>query len=141
MAKSGGDELSNLLTSARQEGSAPYWAHSANAHGNRHRLACYFASVSKLAREFLQGCKGAEEAALAGLLHDLSKYGDLFQARMMGEKSGHASHEPIVLKLGQRMIYWNTFGHRNTDWTYGGSDEQIRSLLGNIRSHCHVDET
>lgn len=105
MAKGGGDKVSNLLIPARQEGSGPYWAHSANAHGKRHRLASHLASVSKLAREFLQGWKGAEEAALAGLLHDLGKYGDLFQARLRGEKSGHASHEPIVLKLGQRMIY------------------------------------
>lgn len=73
------------MTSVRKEGSVPYWAHSANAHGACHRLADHLASVSKLAREFLQGQKGEEESALGGLLHDLGKYGDLFQARLRGE--------------------------------------------------------
>jgi len=65
-----------------------YYAHSANAHGVRHRLVEHLSCVSKLAHEFLQGHKGAEEAALAGLLHDLGKYGDLFQARLRGEAQG-----------------------------------------------------
>ena len=66
----------------------PYYAHSENAHGVRHRLVEHLSCVSKLAREFFQGQKGAEEAALAGLLHDLGKYGDLFQARLRGEAQG-----------------------------------------------------
>ena len=53
----------------------PYYAHSENAHGVRHRLVEHLSCVSKLAHEFFQGQKGAEEAALAGLLHDLGKYG------------------------------------------------------------------
>lgn len=64
---------------------ATYFAHSANEHGNWHRLAEHLGSVSKLASEFLSGMKGEEEAALAGLLHDIGKYGDLFQARLRGE--------------------------------------------------------
>ena len=66
----------------------PYYAHSENAYGVRHRLVEHLSCVSKLAREFFQGQKGAEEAALAGLLHDLGKYGDLFQARLRGEAQG-----------------------------------------------------
>lgn len=68
--------------------SDPYYAHSGNAHGVRHRLVEHLSCVSKLAREFFQGQKGEEEAALAGLLHDLGKYGDLFQARLRGEAQG-----------------------------------------------------
>ena len=66
----------------------PFYAHSANSHGVRHRLVEHLSCVAKLAQEFLQGHKGAEEAALAGLLHDLGKYGDLFQARLRGEVQG-----------------------------------------------------
>ena len=65
-----------------------YFAHSANGHGDWHRLADHLASVSKMAKEFLQGWNGAEEAALAGLLHDLGKYGDRFQARLHGKDQG-----------------------------------------------------
>lgn len=67
---------------------ATYFAHSANEHGNWHRLAEHLGSVSKLASEFLSGMKGEEEAALAGMLHDIGKYGDLFQARLRGEAQG-----------------------------------------------------
>lgn len=65
-----------------------YFAHSANGHGDWHCLAEHLSSVSKLAREFFQGWKGAEEAGLAGLLHDLGKYGDRFQARLHGKDQG-----------------------------------------------------
>jgi CRISPR-associated endonuclease/helicase Cas3 len=66
----------------------PYFAHSANTTRVKHRLVEHLSSVSKLARRFLEGHKGADEAALAGLLHDLGKYGDLFQARLRGEAEG-----------------------------------------------------
>ena len=65
-----------------------YFAHSANGYGKWHQLADHLASVSKIAKEFLQGRNGAEEAALAGLLHDLGKYGDRFQARLHGKDKG-----------------------------------------------------
>lgn len=65
-----------------------YFAHSANGYGKWHQLADHLASVSKIAKEFLQGWNGAEEAALAGLLHDLGKYGDRFQARLHGKDQG-----------------------------------------------------
>ncbi len=65
-----------------------YFAHSANRYGKWHQLADHLASVSKIAKEFLQGRNGAEEAALAGLLHDLGKYGDRFQARLHRQDQG-----------------------------------------------------
>lgn len=65
-----------------------YFAHSANGYGNWHQLADHLASVSRMAKEFLQGWNGTEEAALAGLLHDLGKYGDRFQARLHGKDKG-----------------------------------------------------
>ncbi|MBH0195360.1 MAG: CRISPR-associated endonuclease Cas3'', partial [Nitrospira sp.] len=68
--------------------SRQYFAHSANGCGNWHQLADHLTSVSKIAKEFLQGRNGAEEAALAGLLHELGKYGDRFQARLHGRDRG-----------------------------------------------------
>ncbi|MDQ3564889.1 MAG: CRISPR-associated endonuclease Cas3'' [Pseudomonadota bacterium] len=65
-----------------------YLAHSANAAGHTHGLKDHLACVSKLAQAFLRGFPGSEEAALAGLLHDLGKYGDRFQARLRGEDKG-----------------------------------------------------
>jgi CRISPR-associated endonuclease/helicase Cas3 len=65
-----------------------FFAHSANSSGVWHPLAEHLSSVSRMAKEFLQGYKGAEEAALAGILHDLGKYGDRFQARLHGKDQG-----------------------------------------------------
>ncbi|MBI5619232.1 MAG: CRISPR-associated endonuclease Cas3'' [Gammaproteobacteria bacterium] len=65
-----------------------WYAHSGNALGEWHRLADHLASVSKHARKFLAGHPAADEAALAGMLHDLGKYGDRFQARLQGKDSG-----------------------------------------------------
>jgi CRISPR-associated endonuclease Cas3-HD len=45
-------------------------------------------SVGAGAGSFAQGWPWADEARLAGLLHDLGKYGDSFQARLRGEASG-----------------------------------------------------
>lgn len=64
------------------------YAHSRNKAGNKHHLSDHLSSVSKLAGGFLTDTSLADEAALAGLLHDLGKYGDLFQARLRGEVQG-----------------------------------------------------
>ncbi len=64
------------------------YAHSRNKAGIKHHLSDHLSSVSKLAGEFLADRTLADEASLAGLLHDLGKYGDLFQARLKGEAQG-----------------------------------------------------
>jgi CRISPR-associated helicase Cas3/CRISPR-associated endonuclease Cas3-HD len=53
-----------------------------------HPLKEHLARVSELARTFLEEHPAADEAALAGLLHDLGKYGDLFQKRLRGKEQG-----------------------------------------------------
>lgn len=57
-----------------------YLAHSGNDAGETHPLKVHLTCVSALARGFFDGQSAADEAALAGLLHDLGKYGDLFSA-------------------------------------------------------------
>jgi CRISPR-associated endonuclease/helicase Cas3 len=65
-----------------------YFAHSANAVGERHLLRTHLQSVATMAYGFAANTPWADEAQLAGLLHDLGKYGDRFQARLRGEESG-----------------------------------------------------
>lgn len=65
-----------------------YFAHSKNKAGQRHLLAEHLRSVSELAGGFAEASGHAEEARLAGLLHDLGKYGDLFQRRLEGKEHG-----------------------------------------------------
>lgn len=65
-----------------------YFAHSANTTGERHPLSQHLEGVAGLARRFADAAPWADEARLAGLLHDLGKYADRFQARLRGEDSG-----------------------------------------------------
>lgn len=65
-----------------------YLAHSANGHGQTHPAKEHLAEVAKLAAEFAVNAAWSDEAHLAGLLHDLGKYADLFQARLRGEAKG-----------------------------------------------------
>ncbi len=65
-----------------------HFAHSENDHGQRHLLKEHLGCVSVLAGKFAAGTAWQDEAVLAGLLHDLGKFGDLFQARLQGKEAG-----------------------------------------------------
>lgn len=65
-----------------------FFAHSQNKANKRHLLAEHLESVGKIVRNFTKGLFWAEEAVLAGQLHDLGKYGDLFQLRLLGKAQG-----------------------------------------------------
>lgn len=65
-----------------------YFAHSKNKAGCKHPLAQHLESVSRMAGEFAEALGFKEEAELAGLLHDLAKYGDRFQKRLEGQDQG-----------------------------------------------------
>ena len=65
-----------------------YFAHSANPTGHRHTLREHLGCVAALAADFAQKAPWQSEARLTGLLHDLGKYGDLFQRRLDGLESG-----------------------------------------------------
>lgn len=67
-----------------------FFAHSANTNGDGswHLLALHLSGVARLAGEFAGQAAWAEEARLAGSLHDLGKYADRFQARLHGKDSG-----------------------------------------------------
>lgn len=68
--------------------SANYLAHSANKYGKVDLLRSHLQNVANRAAEYAEPFGAAEETRLAGLLHDLGKYGDLFQRRLEGKESG-----------------------------------------------------
>jgi CRISPR-associated endonuclease Cas3-HD len=70
------------------ESNNSWFAHSQNSLGRRHLLREHLAAVSRFAGNFVEGLPWAGEARISGLLHDLGKYGDLFQARLRGEAKG-----------------------------------------------------
>lgn len=63
----------------------PRLAHSANPLGAPHPLKDHLSQVALRASRFAEPLGMAQEAFAAGLLHDLGKYGDLFQKRLRGE--------------------------------------------------------
>ncbi|MEO5352188.1 MAG: CRISPR-associated helicase Cas3' [Magnetococcus sp. XQGC-1] len=83
-----------------------FYAHSGNFHDRWHFLAAHLGSVAERAQAFAQGLPWEGEAGLAGLYHDLGKYGDLFQARLRGEGRGldHWSAGAWTVLLAHRSI-------------------------------------
>ena len=84
----------------------PYFAHSANRADKWHPLAEHLECVSQRAIKFSGAQSWADEAGLAGLLHDLGKYGDRFQARLQGKDQGldHWSQGAWVALAEHRAI-------------------------------------
>lgn len=65
-----------------------YLAHSQNKAGHAEPLTMHLARVADRAAAFAKPYNGETEARLAGLLHDIGKYGDLFQRRLEGTERG-----------------------------------------------------
>src|ERR1022692_978570 len=67
---------------------ATYFAHSQNGRGAWNPLRVHLNGVAERARRFAEVFGAGDAAYLAGLLHDLGKYGDLFQERLKGKEKG-----------------------------------------------------
>jgi CRISPR-associated helicase Cas3/CRISPR-associated endonuclease Cas3-HD len=65
-----------------------YFAHSANEVGNAENVCEHLTAVANTASDYARPWGGASEAFVAGLLHDIGKYGALFQRRLEGKERG-----------------------------------------------------
>ncbi len=65
-----------------------FWAHSENEMGEKQSLKTHLRNVAEKAASFAEALGCAEEARYAGMLHDIGKYGDLFQKRLRGLEHG-----------------------------------------------------
>lgn len=65
-----------------------YLAHSANEANKVELVREHLKAVARRAAEFASAFGASAEGALAGLLHDLGKYGHLFQRRLEGKERG-----------------------------------------------------
>lgn len=65
-----------------------HFAHSKNTVGNLHALKAHLSSVAALAATYVADSNHCNEAELTALLHDIGKYGDLFQRRLKGQEHG-----------------------------------------------------
>jgi CRISPR-associated endonuclease/helicase Cas3 len=65
-----------------------FFAHSGPTRERWEPLADHLRDVAERAGGFAEAFGGGEEARLAGLLHDLGKYSELFTARLEGKASG-----------------------------------------------------
>ena len=94
-----------------------FYAHSAENPARWETVAEHLALVANRAADFAAPFGAAEEARAAGLLHDLGKYGDLFQRRLHGleSKIDHwsAGAWAALLKLGPlgRAVALAVHGH------------------------------
>jgi CRISPR-associated helicase Cas3/CRISPR-associated endonuclease Cas3-HD len=67
----------------------PYYAHSASkVSGEPELLSAHLKDVAVRAASYAEAFGAADEARITGLLHDLGKYGDLFQRRLEGKERG-----------------------------------------------------
>lgn len=65
-----------------------FFAHSSRDGKPCQLLVVHLQNVAQLARQFAQAFGAEEEAYLTGILHDLGKYGELFQLRLQGKAAG-----------------------------------------------------
>jgi CRISPR-associated endonuclease Cas3-HD len=65
-----------------------YFAHSQNGRGDWDPLRVHLTGVAERARGFAAVFGVGDAAYIAGLLHDLGKYGALFQRRLEGKERG-----------------------------------------------------
>jgi len=65
-----------------------FYAHSENKQGKKDLIINHSLLVAKRASFFAKDFGAQDEAYITGLLHDLGKYGDLFQRRLKGLETG-----------------------------------------------------
>ncbi|MGC9317960.1 MAG: CRISPR-associated endonuclease Cas3'' [Armatimonadota bacterium] len=86
----------------------PFRAHTRSRWGHDDPVATHLHAVSERAAQYARAFGAAEDAAIAGLLHDLGKYGNLFQRRLDGLERGIDHWSPgawaCLLKYGLQGV-------------------------------------
>ena len=78
-----------------------YWAKSENADGTHETVKSHLQKVSSLANEYAANLNASELAEFCGLLHDVGKYGELFQKVLEGMEThiDHAAPGAAIINL------------------------------------------
>jgi CRISPR-associated endonuclease Cas3-HD len=84
------------------EAAGPYWGHSENKAGNRETVIQHMQRVADLAEVFTAAWGSRWEGQAAGMLHDLGKYGELFQDVLRGKEHGIDHSTPGALAALQK---------------------------------------
>ena len=79
-----------------------YFAHSANRAGERERVFTHLQRVAELSGAYTAVWGAEWEGRAAGLLHDLGKYGALFQERLAGRAAGIDHSTPGARAAAER---------------------------------------
>lgn len=97
--------VAHVAVDGREGAAMNYLAHSGNKSGLAHSAKAHLSAVAQIAANLAGQATWRSEAELAGILHDLGKYADLFQARLRGEARGldHWS-SGVLVALEQQAV-------------------------------------
>lgn len=121
-----------------------YYAHTAEtATGERdpnksrwQLLSTHLRNVAERAEQFGARCGLADEARLAGLLHDLGKYGKRFQQRLENPSVrgiNHWAHGAFAARQSSRIVSFTVDGHHTGMPAARRDDDRLRCLGNTLK--------
>ena len=108
-----------------------YYAHIA-PDGRKQTVMEHLKGTAEFAERFAAAFDAAEQGALAGLAHDIGKYSEAFQRRILenGPKTDHSTAGAFeCAKINQIPAAFCVAGHHSGLPDLGGSDDQSEGTL------------